>query len=282
MQVTILCPQCPAGPLANCVASCDLRDDGSVVATCPAGHEIFGAFQNPKHEILFELGMRAFAERNYPNAVTNMASALERCLEFFTLVALSAHLDPNGNEVSAAEWGERTSRTKLLRKGWKSSSERQLGAFWAAHTFLTGRPPDWPDRDEKSNFRNKVVHQGYIPTPVEATDYARWVCEKMSSLVVLLFKRANAAWGFEMLAQMSRSTHRRDRQFNAFCWPTVINACNAMTPLTFEQALQRYRDVSIPWTRVAELRAIASVDEAASANQATDAAAPDEGLATSP
>jgi hypothetical protein len=56
---------------------------------------------------------------------------------------------------------------------WKplsKQSERQLGAFIAAHLTLLSAPPPML-ANKQVEFRNRVIHHGYIPTNDEAIEF---------------------------------------------------------------------------------------------------------------
>ena len=50
--------------------------------TCPNGHQSLTVIQQPKHEVLFELGMNALVDGYPREAVTSFASCLENFYEF--------------------------------------------------------------------------------------------------------------------------------------------------------------------------------------------------------
>ena len=137
--------------------SVEIRNDGSYQATCSKGHKLVFQLQHRQFEILFEMGAIAIIDGYHREAVANFAGALERFFEFYVqYVSLKFHLEP---EVFQDTW-------KLL----DNYSERQLGAFFLVYSLDTGESP--PHVERKSiEFRNKVIHKGYIPTRQEAIDY---------------------------------------------------------------------------------------------------------------
>jgi hypothetical protein len=62
-------------------------------------------------------------------------------------------------------------------QAWKlvsSQSERQFGAFVFLHAALVGTAPEVLSMKQRE-FRNDVIHKGYIPARAEALDYGERV-----------------------------------------------------------------------------------------------------------
>jgi hypothetical protein len=126
-----------------------VNDNRFFQTTCSNGHQSFTIIQQPKHEVLFELGMNALVDGYPREAVTSFASCLENFYEFCI------------SQVSLAKGVDRAS----LDAGWKymaKQSERQLGAFVMLWLNYFGSAPTLLS-DKSRSFRNRVVHQGYIP-----------------------------------------------------------------------------------------------------------------------
>ncbi|KKK66273.1 hypothetical protein LCGC14_2965770, partial [marine sediment metagenome] len=126
-----------------------VNDERFFKMTCPNGHQTLTVIQQPKHEVLFELGMNALVDGYPREAVTSFASCLENFYEFCI------------DQVSLYKGVDRAS----LDAGWKcmaKQSERQLGAFIMLWLNYFGSKPTLLS-DKSRSFRNRVVHQGYIP-----------------------------------------------------------------------------------------------------------------------
>lgn len=93
---------------------------------------------------------------------------------------------------------------ELFQKAWKAigrQSERQLGAYIMAHIIQSGVMPNL--LDEKSiNFRNKVIHQGLIPSKDEAVKYANTVLQLITvtlrEMKVTLMEATKIVWTREL------------------------------------------------------------------------------------
>lgn len=138
-------------------------ESGVIELTCGRGHHTYSVVQDAKFEILSDMAIRALVEEDYRGAVSNFVTALERLFEFFTLAMFRKH----GVEAAASE------------KAWKPlarMSERQLGAYVAAHLIETGGQPFLlPDKQVK--FRNDVIHNGRLPDRDEAVAFGQAVCD---------------------------------------------------------------------------------------------------------
>jgi hypothetical protein len=144
----------------------DLEDDGAYVGRCDKGHEIRVALQNLRYEILYESGIVALHVGFHREAVSSIASALERFYEF----AIRVFLTHSGLDDAAID------------EEWKqvaNQSERQFGAVAFLYLGVIKETFVPPKRSgsipEVTTFRNEVVHKGKIPTRVHAIEYARHV-----------------------------------------------------------------------------------------------------------
>lgn len=121
-----------------------------------------------KFEVLFDLGTRALLDGYAREAVSSFAAAQERFFEFyvraFTLERAANSAQPFEEAVAA------------LEATWRhvvSQSERQLGMFALAYLLREGAEPDFlTPKALGSDFRNKVIHRGYLPTTDEVNAYA--------------------------------------------------------------------------------------------------------------
>ncbi|QBN17261.1 hypothetical protein [Flavobacterium nackdongense] len=141
--------------------------------TCPEGHLNFAIQGNNKFEILYELGIEAYNDEFFREAVTNFASAVERFHEYCIMLFLAPK--------SLEEFNIAVSNQKVIAK----YSERQYGAFFMLFLKLLNFAPPVLDEkflkkhmlklsvDNPINFRNNIIHQGYIPTKEECISYAK-------------------------------------------------------------------------------------------------------------
>lgn len=113
-------------------------------------------------------------------AVSSFASALERFYEFYWRVVME-HTGIPKDQIEAT-W-------KPLSK----LSERQIGAYCTAATILTKGVPKLLNTNKEVPFRNRVIHNGYIPTKEEAISFGDVVMQLINEDLVKLRLLANEA-----------------------------------------------------------------------------------------
>lgn len=84
MKVLLMCMDCSRenGILGVQPVVVTVNDERFFRMTCHNGHDTLTVIQQPKHEILFELGMDALVDGYPREAVTSFASCLESFYEF--------------------------------------------------------------------------------------------------------------------------------------------------------------------------------------------------------
>ncbi len=135
-----------------------VNDSGLYDVSCPNGHNSKTYIDNIDFEILFDYSINAIADGYYREAVSSFTSAMERYFEFFIKAIL---------RNSKTEFTEIDKIWKLISK----QSERQLGAYITLYAQTFNGLPLLLSSNKEVPFRNKVVHQGYIPTKQEAINF---------------------------------------------------------------------------------------------------------------
>lgn len=141
-----------------------LSDDGRYEVHCGKGHITTVILDNVKFELLFEMGLNAIIDGYPREAVSSFASALERFYEFYWRVAMRHFKMPK----------------EQVEKAWKplsKLSERQIGAYSTAVILLTKKAPSLLNPNKHVPFRNKVIHNGYVPTEEEAISFGDTVMQ---------------------------------------------------------------------------------------------------------
>ncbi|PCK33673.1 hypothetical protein [Pseudoalteromonas piscicida] len=129
--------------------------------TCPEGHLFAMVFNGSKFEVLFDIALNAISDGYFREAVSSFSASLERFFEFFINYVMYQNL--KGNSEFDKAW-----------RSVKNQSERQLGAYIFVYLYKYSSFPCILTQ-EQSNFRNKVIHKGYIPTKQEAIDFGEVV-----------------------------------------------------------------------------------------------------------
>lgn len=160
MKVLINCMKCLevfGKPNINFMET-EICDDGIYKAICNHGHETVTFLQQDKFEVLFDMGAMALIDGYPREAVSSFAASLERFYEFCIKVFLLKR------KVSMDKFND---TWKLV----SNQSERQLGAFYFLYLDILGTVPKGIDK-KQIEFRNKVIHKGYIPKCEEVIKYA--------------------------------------------------------------------------------------------------------------
>ena len=164
--------------LPSSVLLYDYLRDGTCELSCKNGHKTIVCLQNFTFEIHFEIGALALIDGYYAESIFAFAKALERFYEF--CIKLFILDDSLSNEFEIA-W-----------KAVKNNSERQFGAFIFLYLKKFKESPIiFPDQKFESSvkcsqFRNNVIHAGYLPSKEEAIKYGKMIFEYIQKLVVKL------------------------------------------------------------------------------------------------
>ncbi|WP_295817555.1 hypothetical protein [uncultured Deinococcus sp.] len=157
---------CPACGSENRVEFADNSVHDVTCAQCGARYCVF--LRKQKFEVLFDLGTRALMDGYAREAVASFSAALERFMEFYVRASTLERAAGTDTDFGAA--------LAALEGTWRhvaSQSERQLGMFALAYLLREGREPDFlTPRGLGTDFRNRVIHRGSLPTRAEVEAYA--------------------------------------------------------------------------------------------------------------
>lgn len=245
MKLRVPCMQCfqEQGHPSDELMSVELRDDGLLNITCQNGHATVTAIQEQKYELLFELAVMALLDGYPREAATGMAASLERFYEF----AIRTLCAKRGIDDSAfiAAW-------KLVA----NQSERQFGAFIFAYMLEAGTPPptideakpthiagqDWKNRPWKE-FRNSVVHKGYMPSVSEAMAYGELVFNHIKELTIWLSENCSEALNKVAFSRVAVAHNEAaGRLISTMSIPTLLSRTREGFPArTFMQAVEELK-----------------------------------------
>ena len=181
MRFPATCPHCRREVQA------EYTDSGIHDLGCPHCAGRFTVYlRKHKFEMLFDLGTRALMDGYAREAVASFAGSLERFFEFYTRAATLERAAGKGEDFAAA--------AARLDTAWKllsAQSERQLGAFALAYLWREGEAPDFlTPQALGSDFRNRVIHRGYLPQRSEVDAYAARVFALIDRLLTQLGEAA--------------------------------------------------------------------------------------------
>jgi hypothetical protein len=210
MKLALSCFECSDKILDHPV-HVEVEDKGVYVVVCPKGHKSSHTLSNKKFEILFEMGLLAFADGYNREAVTTFAAAVEEFYRHITKCIFHSLELYKGDLYYETE------------KFWKqvNVSERQLGAFAALYLLEFKQALTYPDA-KTIEFRNKVVHKGMIPKEAEVADYA----EKLLRFMIPIYKKyrgfpSMAAHGMDMLKHIEK-VDKELKKASSF-YPTAVD-----------------------------------------------------------
>jgi hypothetical protein len=148
--------------------SAELSDDLDFVLRCKHGHVEQIILATPKFRVLFESAAAALLAGHPREAVSGFIVALERFYEYWMRIEM-----------------EHLGQTEAFDAIWKTmahQSERQFGAFVTLYVARRGKvPPMLPTN--QIEFRNRVIHKGYIPSAAHVRQFAAAVSAVMVPLV---------------------------------------------------------------------------------------------------
>ena len=148
--------------------------------TCPAKHYARVLLGNPKHEILFQMAAYSILDDNYRDDVATFGSSLEEFWEFAVqCIAASEGVEPL--PVPRVKGGGRKERFK---RAWRE--------------VFKPEPPE-PTRATCVDrgglrVRNRVLHEGYVPTKDEAFDFADKVLVRVAPAMQTLRWKMVEPW----------------------------------------------------------------------------------------
>lgn len=131
---------------------------------CMKGHNNLLEIQAFKFELLFESGLFAIKDKYFLESVLSLTASMERFYEFFVKLIM---------KTSKIENSLSDKIFNLIAR----QSERQLGAFIGIYSLKYKEEPPKMLRSKSIEFRNKVVHKGYLPSEKEVLNYAKEVFE---------------------------------------------------------------------------------------------------------
>lgn len=231
MKLKVFCAECR--PLyVDELALVEQRDDGLYSSFCPKGHNAVVSFQNYRFELLLDSGGMALLDGYKYEAVSSIAASYERFLEFYVKVIVRKH------SVSVEEFEK---AWKLVRR----QSERQLGSFLFVSLFENKCCPDFLE-EKWFKFRNKVIHQGYVPATEEVKEYAERIFRLIRDLLDELKTKNQDAISFITMEMNRRASEAHSgARFSIQCIPTMI--CHTYPtgqgPQSFEEGLAHLQQV---------------------------------------
>lgn len=216
-----------------------LSDDLYYEFECHKGHENKVCVQNKKYDLIFESGLHAFLDGYNREATASFAVSLERFYEYIISIALI-----HENNLGFDKFEEFKKEVKL--------SERLYGVFCSVYLlkfkrvlepfnnkFLSSIGISLPKfKNNPVNFRNKITHEGYIPTKKETINYGIAVSEYINK-ITQEFREQNQQLFFNFMIQSVEHFKKEDPDPNVsnYFFETYISSIQK-TELELEKYLE--------------------------------------------
>lgn len=139
--------------------------------SCSAGHKSLWFYKVEHFDMLYYAALDSYFKGCYSESVMSFSVSLERIYELFIKTVLY----------------DKYKDYTLVENYWKplsKQSERQFGAFCTLYFSETGEI--WNVNEKMVAFRNSVIHKGLITNQIETEDYAVYVTDLLSKLVILI------------------------------------------------------------------------------------------------
>jgi hypothetical protein len=208
-----------------------INDTGLYKMTCERGHTTYTMLQNGKFEILFDMGIYAFQDGYYRESVANFAASLERFYEYS--IRLFCFINGINESVVDLAW-----------KNVAAQSERQFGAYCFLYVSLLAKTPDVIS-NSNIKFRNKVIHQGYIPTFEETLNYATSIYNFIMKEIVMYKRNYNNVCQEMVFRRLTRLKEKaqKDNFINVAtcCLPTALSFTSSTDRIpSFEETIKKH------------------------------------------
>lgn len=155
---------------------------------CCKNHDNLVEIQAFKFELLFESGLHAIRDNYLMESVSSLTASLERFYEFFIRIKLLS------NGFSSNDFNK-------IFKIIANQSERQYGAFLFLYGFSYNQNPPVLIDNKSIEFRNKIIHKGYLPSEDEVLKYAEDIFRVIRYYYIMLLKDHNKVI-FDYLMEM--------------------------------------------------------------------------------
>lgn len=171
----------------------EMNEDGIYDYECDKGHKTYILIAEELFETLYDLGAMALSDGYTREAVSSFSTSLERYYEFISEV-ISIHFKLE---------------MKSFQENWKyvaKHSERQFGIFLFYYLLIINKPAPRL-HEELRSFRNKVIHEGKIPTMAETYKFGEDVLKLIKETTLLVYEIIGDNEPF--IEMQKRKTHRQ-------------------------------------------------------------------------
>ncbi|MCA0894907.1 hypothetical protein [Microbulbifer agarilyticus] len=208
----------------------DYYDEPVAHFECGRGHICALMLQSQKFEILLESAVNALLAGYTLEASSTFSSAYERFFEFVISVFCSK---------------QKVDKDELAKtfKQVSRQSERQLGAF--LYLYLMEFGVNYQINMDIIEFRNKVIHKGYIPSPDEVEKFA----EKIYTEIYQVTQKLKSSCGEDIQNVVQASLLERSKSVSGQVAKATSTGASFFSlsheeqAPTFDSAIASYKEV---------------------------------------
>lgn len=238
MKIMTVCTEClresidPSKDPSKAYNYLEVTSESLYFGKCKYNHDISYSVQGTGFETLFELGILALNEGFTREAISSFAVAIERCHEFI-LKVLMLEMEVGMDHIEET---------------WKyvsPQSERQLGAFYFCYLATINEVPP-KISNNKMQFRNNVIHKGYIPTVQEASGYEKFAYNYILQLLIKVKETCNPNHIFEVMVLNQKNYNKNPIHGEIKTISTSFNLFGSDSPLeiirdyTYENQIAKF------------------------------------------
>lgn len=207
------------------------------VLKCDFGHSTLINISHHLFDVLFQSGIQSYIKNCLSESVMSFAASLERTYEFYIKISL------NNKGLTFKE----------IDNFWKEisrQSERQYGSFCGLY-FLDNKER-WMSNTNQVNFRNKIIHNGYIATSDEVIAFGQYCLEKIEKILSIThksFSKETAQLYFHNNSKLENQKSKLIRELNINHSSTLFisGGLNWQSekgiPKTFEECIKNMKGI---------------------------------------
>lgn len=224
MKLQVFCNECFFDGMKFEIQEVEMNNDGLFEFTCSQGHNRITIIQMEKFEALFDIGTDALMNGYKTEALVSFATSLERFYEWFVkVVCLKNSIN---YEIIIESWKPISKRT-----------EQQIGAFQIMFLREFNQPSPKLNNN-KTFFRNQVVHNGYIPSYDEVLEYGEYVLSFIQDILDKMGNDYKDYYHINFLNQIEILQEKyMDLQTSTVAIPTIIGLINDSNRKTMDEAI---------------------------------------------
>lgn len=221
MRYHVSCHLCSGIDAKQFTITVSPSNEGVYEVTCPKGHSFRIDVLSHHFQKLFENGIHALSDQYFIESFVSFVTCYERFIEYFLNIIFLSKGTPH----------------TVFKEGWKElakQSERQLGAFILIHLQEFGKKAILINPE----LRNKVIHQGYLPTEQDCIKFGNGVLNFIRPIISAM--KSNRIFEDEMLRSVNNTGYFEDREITVHYMPYQLFAINRPFDQTDDKSIEDF------------------------------------------